>query len=256
MAGFTLEDALTIARQAHAGQVDKLGVDYMQHVEAVADALAYFPIEIQIAGALHDVVEDSDLTIADLRAHGVPEASLAAISLVSNNLGSGDYLDHIREICKHRDALLIKIADNIHNMDPGRVGELEQLTGEPINPKYAAARELLWEAVGPADLQTIWWRIDPDGLKEEWAEQGLDPAFPVVDDGSSYGDGGGMVDYTVSWALYQMPSGRVLGLVTGDVQDEFDHEWPEDEAGQAYVLHLWEQFLARYEMPDSEGDLP
>ncbi len=90
MTDFTLEDARAIAREAHAGQVDRLGIDYMEHVEAVAGALADFDLDVQIAGMLHDVVEDSDLTIDDLRARGVSERSLAAVALVSNNLGSGD----------------------------------------------------------------------------------------------------------------------------------------------------------------------
>lgn len=58
MRAFGLDEARAIARAAHAGQVDKLGVDYMQHVEAVAAGLADFDLDVQIAGMLHDTVED------------------------------------------------------------------------------------------------------------------------------------------------------------------------------------------------------
>jgi hypothetical protein len=83
---FTLEDARELARAAHAGQVDKLGVEYLQHVEAVAAGLADFDEALQIAGMLHDVVEDCGVTVEDLRTQGVPERALAAITLVSRNL--------------------------------------------------------------------------------------------------------------------------------------------------------------------------
>jgi (p)ppGpp synthase/HD superfamily hydrolase len=159
MADFTLNDARAIARKAHAGQKDKLGVDYMEHVDAVAGALIDFDLDIQIAGMLHDVVEDSDITIGDLRKLGVSERSLAAVALVSNNLGSGDYLEHIEVICQHPDATAVKIADNWHNMNEDRVQALEKLTGEPPHPKYDAARVLLW-AAGPAIVDTIRWRFD------------------------------------------------------------------------------------------------
>lgn len=156
MTAFTLDDAREIARIAHKGQTDKLGVNYMRHVESVAAGLADFDLEIQIAGMLHDVVEDSSITIEDLREKGVSERSLRAIAAVSNNLHPElDYLAAIAEICKEPDATLVKISDNRHNMDPGRVRALEELTGEPANPKYEAARKLLWAAADPADVRKI-----------------------------------------------------------------------------------------------------
>lgn len=67
---FTWEDARAIARVAHAGQTDKLEVDYMEHVEAVAAGLADFDPDVQVAGLLHDVVEDADLGLDHLRSSG------------------------------------------------------------------------------------------------------------------------------------------------------------------------------------------
>ena len=58
---FTLEDARVLARLAHKGQTDKLGVAYIEHVEAVAAGLVDFDLDIQIAGMLHDIVEDCDI---------------------------------------------------------------------------------------------------------------------------------------------------------------------------------------------------
>ncbi|MEQ6899994.1 hypothetical protein, partial [Nocardioides sp. YIM 152588] len=77
--GLTLEHARAVARRAHDGQVDELGVAAIEHAEAVADALAGFDPEVQVAGVLHAVVDDSTLTPLQLREAGVSDRSLAAI---------------------------------------------------------------------------------------------------------------------------------------------------------------------------------
>lgn len=165
---FTLDDARAIAREAHHGQVDKLGVDYLAHVEAVADGVADFEPEVRIAAMLHDVVEDSALTLDDLRGRGVPERALAAIALVSRNLHPElDYAAAIERIAAtSRDATLVKIADNAHNSRPDRVAALVAATGRPTDPRYAAARRVLYAAIDRADVERILRRVAPALLSE------------------------------------------------------------------------------------------
>ena len=159
---FTLADAHAIAVQAHAGQTDKLGVPYIEHVEAVADGVVDFDLEIQIAAMLHDVVEDSEMSIDDLRNLGVSERSLDAIGLVSRNLHPGlSYQEGIERICASRDATIVKISDNAHNSLPARTAELTRLTGTPVNPRYAHARTLLHAAVPSTDVELILHRANP-----------------------------------------------------------------------------------------------
>jgi hypothetical protein len=163
----TLDDARAIAREAHRGQVDKLGVDYMEHVEAVAAGLADLDLELQIAGMLHDVVEDSDITLHELRARGVPERSLVAIELVTRTLHPElDYDEAIRLATTSPDATLVKISDNAHNSRPDRVQALELQTGEPANPRYARAREILYAAAPITAVVTILKRVCPPLLRE------------------------------------------------------------------------------------------
>lgn len=171
---FTLDDARALARTAHAGQVDKLGVDYLDHVEAVAAGLVDFDLDVQIAGMLHDVVEDSDLTLDALRVRGVSERSLAAIELVSRNLHPElTYQEAIARICASRDATLVKISDNAHNSRPDRVRELADLLGVPPNPRYAEARSLLYAAVPLGDVEMVLRRTTPS-LREEMVLRSLD----------------------------------------------------------------------------------
>lgn len=165
MTSFALNDARDIARRAHAGQVDKLGVDYMQHVEAVAAGLIDFDLEVQIAGMLHDVVEDSSTNLEDLRAAGVPERAVAAVALVSRNLHPElDYIDAIALVCTSSDATLVKISDNAHNSLPERVAALTLATGEPANSRYSAARAKLFAAARADDVKAILTRANPSLL--------------------------------------------------------------------------------------------
>lgn len=164
---FTVDDARRLARAAHAEQVDKLGRPYIEHIEAVADGLVDFDEEIRIAGILHDIVEDTPITLDDLRARGVSERSLAAIELVSRNLHPDlGYLEGIERVATSPDATLVKISDNAHNSRPDRVAELQRRTQEPPNPRYAAAREILYRAAAAEDVRRILRRVAPELLPE------------------------------------------------------------------------------------------
>lgn len=168
MTVFGLDEAHSLAEEVHGRQVDKLGEPYLRHVEAVADGLLDFNVDLQIAGLLHDVVEDSleevgrEVSIDELRERGVPERSLAAIAAVSSNLFPPDltYLDKIERICDSPDAVLVKISDNAHNSLPARVAALEA-SGIAPSPKYAAARRLLYAAAPDAHVRRILARANP-----------------------------------------------------------------------------------------------
>jgi (p)ppGpp synthase/HD superfamily hydrolase len=167
---FTLDDAREIALDVHSQQTDKIGRPYMEHVESVALGLADFDLDLQIAGLLHDVVEDSEeqtgrlIGIEELRERGVPERALDAIALVSNNLhpDGTTYLDKIARICESRDAALVKVADNAHNSLEERIAA----TGRPADPKYADARRLLYAAVPHEDIALILNRVNRPLLAE------------------------------------------------------------------------------------------
>lgn len=166
---FTLEDAKAIALEVHSKQRDKAHQPYMLHVRAVAAGLADFDLDLQIAGMLHDVVEDSlkqigrVVTIDELRERGVPERSLDAIALVSNNLHPDpDYDAGIKLICTSADARLVKISDNAHNSLPQRIAGLDG----PPNERYARARRMLYAATPRKDVETILRRVNPSLLTE------------------------------------------------------------------------------------------
>ncbi|MGF7238924.1 MAG: HD domain-containing protein, partial [Frankia sp.] len=92
--GPSLADAVALATRYHDGQLDKAGEEYIGHplrvMSTVAATAPLAGIDVQaaqIAAALHDVVEDTDLTLDDLRALGYGDDVVAAVDALSKRPG-------------------------------------------------------------------------------------------------------------------------------------------------------------------------
>ncbi len=116
--------AMDLAIAAHEGQVDKCGDPYILHVAEVATLIATdwrtvnIPQAIAVAW-LHDVVEDTEVTIEDIRrqfSRKVADA-VEAITHIDNE----PYWDYIDRVKVNSIATWVKLADLKHNMDPDRV---------------------------------------------------------------------------------------------------------------------------------------
>ena len=111
----TIEDVIRIAVEAHDGMKDMVGNPAVAHVLAVG-LMGKNPAE-QKAGFLHDVVEDSDITLDDLRAQGVEEDVLAAVDLLTHR-PEMSYEDYVKNIVRSRNetAIQVKLNDLHHNL--------------------------------------------------------------------------------------------------------------------------------------------
>jgi (p)ppGpp synthase/HD superfamily hydrolase len=113
---FSLNDAYALAQAAHAGQVDKAGHDYYSaHLVPIAESLAPFGVEAEMAGVLHDIIEDTDYVADDLLLIGVPVIVVEAVVAVSRVPGE-PYKALIRRAAEHSLGRLVKLADNAHNL--------------------------------------------------------------------------------------------------------------------------------------------
>ena len=117
----TIEDALRIAIEAHEGQKDLDGDPVILHPMAVA--LAGRNREEKIAGLLHDVVEDSDLTFDDLLKKGVDKTIVDALLLLTYTKDMS-YEDYVNRIASSGNdiAIHVKYNDLCHNLKRGRAG--------------------------------------------------------------------------------------------------------------------------------------
>ncbi|MBU1238296.1 HD domain-containing protein [Myxococcota bacterium] len=135
----TLEKAIGLAATVHAGQTDKAGVPYILHPLRVM--LNQTTNETRITAVLHDVVEDSDMTIGDLRHMGFSQNILDAIEAVTKRSGE-PYEDFIKRSAKNPIAKLVKKADLLDNIDISRIASPTQADTERI-AKYEMALKYL-----------------------------------------------------------------------------------------------------------------
>ena len=133
-----LELALSVAKEAHAGQVDKAGVDYIDHPTAVAEKVA--AEDEKIVALLHDTLEDTDLTYDSIR--DLFGETVADAVRTMTHRDDEDYFDYIRRVKQNPISRAVKIADLDHNMDLSR---LPRITDKDLKrvEKYRKALAIL-----------------------------------------------------------------------------------------------------------------
>lgn len=135
------QQALAIAKDAHKGQVDKAGVDYIQHPLFVASL-----VEGELAktvALLHDVVEDSDWTLEDLRKEGLPEEVVQAVGILTKKRNE-NYEEYILRVKQNPLARQVKLADLQHNSDLSRLANVTDRDRKRV-AKYQKAIAFLSE---------------------------------------------------------------------------------------------------------------
>ena len=136
------KNAIKISFDAHENQVDKSGLPYVYHPFHLAEQM---DDEYSTCVALlHDVVEDTDITLDDLRRNGFPEEVTEALSLMTHN-DDVPYLDYVRAMKDNPIARKVKLADLAHNSDLTRLDEVDDKAIERVN-KYKQAIFILENA--------------------------------------------------------------------------------------------------------------
>ncbi len=158
-----VRDALETAHQAHAGQVrnGSGGMAYVEHPRAVAELLAErgFGEEILVAALLHDVVEDSELTVEELERVFGPEVA-EIVAVLSDDESIQPYrerkLEHRERVCTAGgDALPIYAADKLNNVSNLRRAHAVQ--GSEVEREFSM----------PLDLKLDSWSEDLEMLRKE-----------------------------------------------------------------------------------------
>ena len=172
----TLERAIQIATEAHKGQLDKAGRDYIGHPLRVMEMGK--TEDEKIVGVLHDVIEDTDWTFEKLEAEGFSREVIEALTCVTKLSENENYDDFIERVKKNPLAVAVKINDLTDNMDIRRLPYLsdkdvkrlkkylkayKKLTGEPVYSVYAARQE-------HPNAYTVWTSEDDEELRQMWAE--------------------------------------------------------------------------------------
>ena len=138
-----LEKAILIATNAHKGQLDKGGSPYILHPLRLMFAM-HNETE-KICAVLHDVIEDTEITLDYLRNEGFSEEVLDALDALTRR-NAETYDEFIRRIIKNKIASNVKLADLNDNMDLSRIKNPTQKDYERIE-KYRKASDIILESL-------------------------------------------------------------------------------------------------------------
>ena len=110
--------ARIVASKAHRNQSDRAGVPYIKHPETVAAMVT--TDEEKAVAYLHDVIEDTPLTLEDLKKQGFPSTVINAVALLTKQKGQS-YQDYLEGVKENALARKVKLADLKHNSDLTRL---------------------------------------------------------------------------------------------------------------------------------------
>lgn len=127
--------ALRISFNAHKNQLDKSGMPYVYHPFHVAEQMK--DEYSTCVALLHDVVEDTDITLDELKSNEFPDDVIEALSLMTHS-DDVPYLDYIRNLKDNPIARRVKLADLAHNSDLSRLDVVDEKAVERVN-KYKQA---------------------------------------------------------------------------------------------------------------------
>ena len=133
--------ALKLCFEAHKEQRDKSGLPYVFHPFHLAEQMQ--TEETTIVALLHDLVEDTEYTIADLTEMGFDKAVTDAIALMTHAKGV-EYMAYVRAIKENPIARTVKLADLQHNADLTRLDSIDEKALRR-REKYLEAIRLLSE---------------------------------------------------------------------------------------------------------------
>ena len=131
--------AFDIAKQAHKGQVDKAGVDYIEHPMRVSKECK--SIDAKIVAMLHDTIEDSDITPTYLLDRGFPQHIVDAVVSITKK-SEEDYSCFILRAKGNAIGREVKICDIIDNLNLNRLEVITLKDLERAN-KYINALKVL-----------------------------------------------------------------------------------------------------------------
>jgi (p)ppGpp synthase/HD superfamily hydrolase len=144
----SLSEAIALAAVAHSGQTDKSGQPYITHPIRVMMRCHPHGLHAQMAAVLHDVVEDTWVTLDLLRTMGFSAEVVAAVDALTRRKGEESYPEYIRRCSRDRLATLVKLADLEDNSDPARrFGD----RFDTLLARYAEARSVLCARLAPPD---------------------------------------------------------------------------------------------------------
>lgn len=135
-----LDLMILIATSKHYGQRDKSGQPYILHPISVMESVS--TTEEKIVAIGHDLIEDTNITLEDLRKIGFSESIIEALDSVTHRKNER-YVDYIKRTLKNTIGIVVKKADINHNLRHDRIVGLHQKVVDRLFKKYEQALKML-----------------------------------------------------------------------------------------------------------------
>lgn len=136
-----LSSAIDLAMEIHKEQYDRSNQPYIGHVIRVMNAGQ--TLQEKIVGALHDVVEDSDLTIDDLLLKGFDNNIVEAVDAITYYDDVETYYEYIERVIKNPIAVKVKLNDLSDNMDLRRLNEIDDESIVRVRKYFKAYKRII-----------------------------------------------------------------------------------------------------------------
>lgn len=152
----SIEETINFIKTAFDNQLDKSGEPKYLHSVKVMEILPEgVSEEVKLAALLHDVPEDTGITVEALRKMGYSDLTCDIVEVLTHDKLEKKYLIHINNIVEdgivHKPdvagAILIKYADLCHNTSPGRMDKLDSAAKKKLSHKYHWPKMMLKLAV-------------------------------------------------------------------------------------------------------------
>lgn len=134
-----LKRAIEIAVKAHKNQKTKDGLPYVIHPLTLMTRVD--SVSEKIVAVLHDVVEDTPISLDDLRAEGFSKDLVEAVELMTHPEDM-TYDDYVEKLAGNPVARRVKLADLAHNMDITRIPNPKPRDYERLEKYHRAWRRL------------------------------------------------------------------------------------------------------------------
>lgn len=143
----TLAVAIAITAEAFKDKVDKAGEPYILHCLRVMNNLHTRDKELQSIAVLHDLIEDTDYTLDDLRKLGFSDRVVKGVDALTKTKDIS-YEEYVARVAQNEDARKVKLSDLRDNSDITRLKGLTQIDFERM-VKYHASYTYLSQPVIP-----------------------------------------------------------------------------------------------------------
>lgn len=134
-----LEKAAKITKSAFGSMLDKVGKLSVLHPIAVSEDIGLKTEDEKIVAMLHDTVEDTNVTLEDLK-ENFPEHIIKAVDAITKR-SSETYSEYLNRVVVNKLALAVKKADIKHNLS--RLDGLDEAERENLTVKYHRAKKIL-----------------------------------------------------------------------------------------------------------------